>query len=276
MIFDRRCIKLHFVVLAAIFLLFDGGQHAMAGPPVVIAHRGYSAKAPENTLAAIRVAIEAEIKFIEIDVQLSSDGVPVLIHDKTVDRTTNGTGKVADLTLPQLKGLDAGSWFDEKFTGEPIPTLAEAFRLAKGKATLLLDIKAPGIARAVATVLSEEEIEPTAVQILVWNEAHHQDFRRHLPEAKQYLTGKGLRTYSKQMFDEYRDAGIEGFNLSHKKTDPKFLQAALDAGSRVYVWTINDEETALRFAEKGVHGIVSDNPEAIRAALKKAEAATVQ
>ncbi|MBD2578954.1 glycerophosphodiester phosphodiesterase family protein [Oscillatoria sp. FACHB-1406] len=91
----------------------------------IVAHRGYSAIAPENTLAAFAAAMEGGANAIEFDVRLCADNVPILIHDATVNRTTDGTGNVRDLTLEQLKQLDAGLWFSDRFIGERIPTLAE-------------------------------------------------------------------------------------------------------------------------------------------------------
>ena len=87
----------------------------------LIAHRGYSAIAPENTLSSFRLALEESIFGVEFDVHLAADGVPIIIHDTTVDRTTNGTGKVAEKSLAQLQSLDAGSWFHPRFSQERIP-----------------------------------------------------------------------------------------------------------------------------------------------------------
>jgi glycerophosphoryl diester phosphodiesterase len=95
----------------------------------IVAHRGFSAIAPENTLAAFAAAIERGAKAIEFDVHLSADGVPVIIHDATVERTTDGTGNVRELPLAQLKQLDAGLWFSDRFVGERIPTFFEALDL---------------------------------------------------------------------------------------------------------------------------------------------------
>lgn len=92
----------------------------------IVAHRGYSAIAPENTLAAFAAAIERGANAIEFDVRLSADGIPIIIHDATVERTTDGTGNVSDKTKAQLKQLDAGLWFSDRFIGERIPTFSEA------------------------------------------------------------------------------------------------------------------------------------------------------
>ena len=95
--------------------------------PLILGHRGASAYAPENTLAAFRLAREQGADGIELDAKLSADGFVVVMHDTTVDRTTNGTGKVSALTYYELRQLDAGSWYNQKYRGEPIPTLEDVF-----------------------------------------------------------------------------------------------------------------------------------------------------
>lgn len=107
----------------------------------IVAHRGASKFAPENTLPAIVKAIAMGAQFIELDIRISADGTPVIIHDKTVDRTTNGTGIVGQLSLAELQQLDAGSWFDPTFAGARIPTLEEALAVIAGKACVLWDPK---------------------------------------------------------------------------------------------------------------------------------------
>lgn len=111
----------------------------------IIAHRGWSGIAPENTISAFRLALEEEkIDGIELDVHLSSDGIPVVIHDFTLDRTTNSEGMVLDYTIKQLKEFDAGSWFDNNFKGEKIPTLEEVFQLVGKKKKLFIELKQMG------------------------------------------------------------------------------------------------------------------------------------
>src|SRR5688500_16528220 len=103
---------------------------------LVIAHRGASSYAPENTLAAFDLAIEMGARHLELDVHLTRDDHVVVIHDDTVDRTTGGVGPVAEQTLAELKSLDAGSWFGEKFAGQRIPTFAEVLERYAGRAHL--------------------------------------------------------------------------------------------------------------------------------------------
>jgi glycerophosphoryl diester phosphodiesterase len=112
-----------------------------AGRPLISAHRGASSLAPENTLAALDAAWRAGADLAEIDVQLTLDGQVVLMHDRRVDRTTNGSGLLKDHTLADLRRLDAGSWFDPRFAGERVPTLAEVLEWSRGRLGLLVEIK---------------------------------------------------------------------------------------------------------------------------------------
>jgi glycerophosphoryl diester phosphodiesterase len=106
-----------------------------------IAHRGGSVCRPENTMAAFKNAIKMGVDYIELDVHMSKDGYPVVIHDASLERTTNGTGKVEDKTLEELKKLNAGSWFSDEFIGEKLPTLEEVMDLAKNKTGIVIEIK---------------------------------------------------------------------------------------------------------------------------------------
>src|SRR5690606_9559351 len=127
-------------------------------PVMVIAHRGFSGAAPENTLAAFRKGIEIGSDMIELDVHLSRDGELVVIHDETLERTTNGKGRVADNTLMELKDLDAGSSFAPQFSGEKIPTLIEVIELAKGRVLVNIEIKNPTHQRYSITELAEKTL----------------------------------------------------------------------------------------------------------------------
>ena len=115
------------------------------GKNCCVAHRGWSSKAPENTLAAIQLAMsEPYISWIEFDVQLSKDGIPVIIHDYTLERTTNGQGFVREKTYAELSQLDAGSWFSPVYAGEKIPTLEDVLDLAGGRIRMNIELKTQG------------------------------------------------------------------------------------------------------------------------------------
>ncbi len=140
------------------------------GRPWIIGHRGASGEAPENTLAAFRLALQQGADLIETDVHLTADGVPVVIHDHSVDRTTNGHGLVGELTLAQIKALDAGSWFGPQFAGERVLTLDELLEWAAGKTPVSLEIKNgpihyPGIEDRVVEALRRHDMVQSAVVI---------------------------------------------------------------------------------------------------------------
>ena len=130
-----------------------------------IAHRGASAEAPENTVAAFDQALALGFSHLELDAQLSADGEVVVIHDATLERTTNGHGPVAAMAGAELAALDAGSWFHERFAGQRIPTLADVLRRYRGRAHLHLELKSeePTLAPAVARLLDEHGWLGTAV-----------------------------------------------------------------------------------------------------------------
>ncbi|MEW5822068.1 MAG: glycerophosphodiester phosphodiesterase family protein, partial [Cyanobacteriota bacterium] len=112
-----------------------------ANNPLIIAHRGFSAQAPENTIAAFDAAIKSGVPFIELDVTLTKDGELIIIHDDTLDRTTNGKGLVSEFTLEELKKLDAGEWFCREFKGEQLPTLSEVLDRYGNKIAINIEIK---------------------------------------------------------------------------------------------------------------------------------------
>ena len=131
-----------FVLLALLVSAFP--RVVPAAPPVaqlVIAHRGDSSHAPENTLASFDSAVTAGADWVELDVHLSRDGEAIVIHDESVDRTSSGHGKIADLTRAQIQALDAGSWFSPRFAGERIPTLGEVLARMKNRARVLIELK---------------------------------------------------------------------------------------------------------------------------------------
>jgi glycerophosphoryl diester phosphodiesterase len=152
----------------------------------VIGHMGSCGDRPGNTLASIRRAIEAKAHVAEVDVRTTKDGVLVCLHDPEVDRTTDGTGKVADLTLAAIKKLDAGVKFDAKFKGERVPTLREVLELAKGKIGVMIDLKEDD--EMYAKTISEEVREcgePKRLVLGIRSVEHAKQFRKLLPEARQ-------------------------------------------------------------------------------------------
>lgn len=156
-------IILSFGVTATFSIISGGDTDESRNKIMNIAHRGASGYAPENTLAAFDKAVEMQADYIEIDVQLSKDDLPVIIHDDTLDRTTNGTGNVSAYTLEELRSLDAGSWFDKKYAGEKIPSLNEVLEMYGEKINILIELKSPelypGVEEKVAEALAKYKLD---------------------------------------------------------------------------------------------------------------------
>lgn len=146
---------------ALLLLVFHVSAYAEEPAPLIVAHRGLLQHAPENTLPNFRACLELRLGF-EFDVQRTKDGQLVCIHDATVDRTTNGMGNVADLTLEEIRRLDAGVWFDPKFAGEKVPTVEEVLKLVanhRQKDVLIaVDLKAEGVEADVVRLAEQHKV----------------------------------------------------------------------------------------------------------------------
>lgn len=175
----------------------------------IVAHRGASTERPENTLAALHQAIAVGATATEVDVRTSKDGKLFLLHDSTLDRTTSGKGKATDLTLAELKKLDAGSWFDPKYRNQHIPTLAEALLAGRGKIDLLLDLKEQGNSYAEHVAAEVRKFgDPKKTIVGVRSVEQAKLFRRLLPEARQL----GLIP-NPEAIDSFAQAGVEMIRL---------------------------------------------------------------
>jgi glycerophosphoryl diester phosphodiesterase len=229
-------------------------QHVLAERPVVVAHRGASVEAPENTLAAFRRALELGAPAMELDVHRTADGELVVIHDATVDRTTNGTGAVAEVTLEALRRLDAGAWKGDAFEGERIPTLAEVCRLARGRAALVVEIKAAGIADQVVSTLEAEGVLDESFII-----SFSQETARRVKEIRPGAT-VGLLSGKTEDLPQVAELGLDAF-CPHYAAATEEMARELHAANRLLsVWTVNDEDGMRRMAALGSDLITSDNP----------------
>jgi len=235
-----------------------------------IAHRGASGHAPENTLAAFDKAVEMKADFFELDVQMSKDGHLVVIHDTTVDRTTDGTGRVKDLTLEELKRLDAGSWFGPEFAGERIPTLEEVLDRYRGKIGILIEIKEPslypGIEEKVAKALEERNMHrPKNGKVIVQSFGHEtvKNFHRILPSVPVGVLlsygdyPDGVTDEELAAFADYADY----VNPSQLLVDENLVRRIHSLGMKITPYTIRTQEEADRMIAAGVDGIITDFPE---------------
>ncbi|MFD7308356.1 glycerophosphodiester phosphodiesterase [Promicromonospora sp. NPDC059942] len=240
----------------------------MAARPAVIAHRGYSAVAPQNTLAAIEAACQAGVDHVEIDLQPTADGVGAVIHDETVDATTDGTGKVAALTSGEVFALDAGGYFAPAFSGQRVPTLDDVLAvLARHPRTdLLLELKGAWNAEQVERVVATIDTAGFDRRVLVqsfWpgTVATVRDVAPHLPGGLLVsFDPPGLLRLCERLNVVACNPSVATIAGS-----PRLVSRLHAAGLRVMSWTANDPEawTTLVTADSGigVDGVITDRPE---------------
>ena len=233
--------------------------------PIIFAHRGASVHAPENTLAAFELAVAQNADAIELDVKLSADGHAIVIHDPAVDRTTGVHSRVKDLPLRELRSLDAGSFFSEKFRGEKIPTLAEVFE-AVGKRTFinveLTNYNTPHD-RLVETVCML--IKKFGLQKRVMFSSF---FASNLSRANAYLPDvpRGLLAFRGLLGAWARSFGFafgryQALHPYFTDVTPQQVQRVHRLNRRIHVWTVNAEEDMRRLFLWGVDAIFTDDPQ---------------
>ena len=241
----------------------------LAAPSLIVAHRGANMWAPENTVPAITQAFQLQADVVEIDVYTSADGIPVVIHDPTVNRTTDGTGEVHALTLAQLKSLDAGSWgpwAGSAFAGTRIPTLVEAMNAAAGAGRLQLDIKEVTPA-AVKASLNASALPESDLQILAWSPQDVSAFSAMLPQAEILSAGWGQPDTSEAAFQDIIARGAKGFALSYPTTAPSFIESARAHGLKTFFFVVNDPAIGQDLIDAGAAGLTTDAADAMRANL---------
>jgi glycerophosphoryl diester phosphodiesterase len=236
---------------------------------LIIAHRGASGNAPENTLAAFRKAVALGATFIETDLQLSRDARFVAIHDATVNRTTNGQGAVHDMTLADLRKLDAGSWFGSEFAGERIPTLEEILEFSKkNDVVFYLEIK-PGAAwggeHAVIGALRESGEIPRAV-VISFDAAIVLSLRKIEPTL---MTGLLYDGQIENPLEKAVEVGARQLAIRGDLVTPALIAQAKKKDLQVVCWTVNHPAHMRMLAAAGVDGIMSDYPDRLVAAVRK-------
>ena len=243
----------------------------------VIAHKGASGLAPENTLAAFSMALEMGVDMVELDVRQTKDEEIVVIHDETLDRTTNGKGLVHDYTLEEIKQLDAGSWFDPEFRDQRVPTLKEVLDTIKGKCKVLIEIKHmdhphyEDFAEKLIDIIHKEDngFEWCILQSyeMEYLEAAHQ--YDHRIQTKKLLIGED----STPLFAFYIEtkmhlgrASKEGgrllaLNPEYTTLSTRRVFRMHARGFKVYTYPVNDRQDMIRMLHMGVDGIITDYPE---------------
>jgi glycerophosphoryl diester phosphodiesterase len=236
-----------------------------------IAHRGFAAVAPENTLAAFRKALEHLPDMIECDVWRTKDVGIVVIHDPDVDRTTNGHGLVADMTVADLKKLDAGSWFHPAFAGEQIPTLEETLDLVKGSGvTLVIEVKEEGIEDQVVAAVQERGMSS---QVRFTTDLYSVGMR--LPALDPDIQFTPTINYPGKIDDETavlladEAASVNGtiFGVNYTAITPPLVDAVHAANMQLMAWTVDREEDIRVMADIGVDVITSNDIELLNRVL---------
>lgn len=240
-------------------------------PTINFAHRGASAVCPENTMAAFRKALELGATGIETDVQMTADGQLVLIHDETVDRTTDGSGWVKDLTAAQLSGLDAGTWFQEAFAGERLPLLEDLLSLLKDRDTVLnIEFKNgivpyPGMEEKVIGLVRAYGMTGR----VVLSSFNHYSLACAKALAPEIRTGILYMEGLYRPWDYAATLGAEALHAHHYAVLPEWVDEALRHGVCYHPFTVNDPERMKQLLDSGAAGIITDVPDVLAGLLRE-------
>lgn len=239
-----------------------GDERTPGEAAFIASHRGGAATAPENTLPAITAALAAGFDYVEVDVALTEDRQPVLMHDKKVDRTTDGHGRLASLTLAEVRELDAGSWFDSAYAGTPVPTFAEfldALVAADGRA--IVELKGEWDAAAADSAVAEVAARGLERRIVF---ASFDARTLALAAAGSDVLSRLLivKQLPSDVVSAVAEAGARGVVVSRKAVlaRPDIVDELHATGARVVVYTLNDDTQWDAVTALGVDGIVTDDP----------------
>lgn len=234
---------------------------------IVIAHRGASTYAPENTFAAFDLAIEMGVTHVELDVEFTSDGHIVVIHDDAVDRTTNGTGLVTDHTLEALQALDAGSSFSKKFAGERIPTLDEILKRYKGRLHLHTEIKgrSPKLSAGTADEIRSHGMEKE-VTITSFQAPRIEEMRSYAPELP---TGWLVHEVNDETIARAKAMGIDQLCPKADQVTADLVQKIKSEGFVARAWGVANEELMRQVVDAGADGMTVNFPDKLIEYLKE-------
>lgn len=252
-----------------------GQDEAAAMPPdlpAVIAHRGASAYAPENTLAALREAQRRGCRWVEVDVKLTADAVPILMHDSRLGRTTNGRGAVRRRRLDEIRELDAGRWKGPQFTGEPVPTFAEALELLRALGLAVNVELKPCRGRELETAWQAcqvlREHWPDANGRVLLSSFAIESLRAAREVAPHLPRGLLAEALPRRWRDLMQELGCCTLHLSHRRVSDEALASVTRSGTPVLCYTVNDPVRARRLRALGVTSLISDVPDLVAAALQ--------
>ena len=245
----------------------------VASPRVlVIAHRGNSSVAPENTLPAFESAVAVGSDLIELDYFHTSDGVPISFHDKTLDRTTDAVTRWGEKKVPvtsrtwdQLRTLDAGAWFDVRFAGTRIPTLEASIDAIQNGSMTLIERKHGDAATCIELLKRKELIDDVVVQAFDW--AYLKDCRKL--SASVTMAALGSDPLTNQQLAEIESFGAQVVAWNEKSLDADVIARIHDRNMKAWAWTVDDLGRADELVAAGIDGIITNVPERVRALLAK-------
>jgi len=243
--------------------------------PLLLAHRGASAYAPENTLAAFQLAMQQGAHGVELDAKLSADGEIVVMHDASVDRTMEGRGKVNELSLAALREFKAGGRFSDRFPNERIPTLVEVLETLGSRALINIELTNYSTSRDGLPELAADLVEKMDLQATVlfssFLPANLKRVRHKLPQARvAILALPGLAGWPGRGWLG-RQAAPDIVHPHHSDITPGFVRQEHARGRRVHTWTVNDPRAARAFLLMGIDGLISDDPPAMLQVMEELE-----
>ncbi|MCR8658571.1 glycerophosphodiester phosphodiesterase [Paenibacillus endoradicis] len=232
----------------------------------VIAHRGTAGYAPENTMASFERAIEMNADYLELDIQLSKDNELVVIHDSTVDRTTNGSGAVKDFTLEELQSLDSGSWFNEKFEGQRIPTLGEVLAVCRGKIGVLIETKWPylysGLEQKLADELASYHMHLPTERVIVQSFDQNSVKRFHaiMPQIPIGVLVEDEAILAEDKLTELAEY-VAYVNPALELVTGEAIERIHSRGMKIFPWTVRSRNVIQPLLKLGVDGVITDYPD---------------
>jgi len=236
--------------------------------PLKIGHRGAAGYCPENTISSFKKAVELGVDYLELDIQMTKDRKLVVIHDPTVNRTTNGKGKVKDFTLQEIQRLDAGSWFHCNFAGEKIPSLSEVFDEFAGKIGILIELKKPSLYPLMEEKLAEElekrELTSGDKQIIVqsFDRVALKRFHELVPAIPIGILVKntGVKIISNKNLKSF-SSFVSYVNPKITMVNKRMIKRIHHHGFKTIIWTVNKKNDLRTLKNFHVEGIISDFPD---------------
>ena len=224
---------------------------------LVTAHRGHAVRAPENTLAAMRKAIESGADYAELDVQLTADGVVVLLHDRDLKRVAGVSRRLDEMSFDEVRKLDVGSWFDPSFSSERVPTLAEVIELCRGRIRLNIELKFFGperqLVQEVTRIVREQDFESDCLLTSLNYEA--------LQEAKRLDPRLRTGLIVAHALGDVSRLEVDALAIRADFITDQLLRSAHSHGKEVHAWTINDAPQVVKLIKRGVNNIITSDPD---------------